>query len=306
MNTLLIIDGNAILYRAFYALPAFKTKNGTPTNAIYGFFSMLLKSIEDFKPTHISVCFDTPVPTFRKKMYLQYQAHRPKIADEFKVQIPIVKEMLDKAGINRMEKEGYEADDVIGTIAKKYRLKDMKVLILTGDRDIFQLIDQNIFVITPQVGITTTKIYDSDQVMQKYGINPSQIADYKGLMGDNSDNYKGAKGIGPKTATQLLKQYVSIEEIFKNIDRLENKRIQEILKKEKENIMTSKILASIICDVPLDLQIDQTKFEKFQPELKTYLQTLEMHSLIKRLFAKKENHKKPLKNNDQNNQMNLF
>src|SRR3989338_3308195 len=182
MQTLLLIDGNAIMHRAYHALPPFKTKDGTPTNVIYGFFSMLHKGIIDFKPTHIVVCFDTPKPTFRNKMFKEYQAQRPKISDDFIVQIPLVKEALDKAEITHLEKDGYEADDLIGTVVKKCETAidaGIRVLILSGDRDIQQLVDKNVFVITPKLGLSDIKMYDSAEVEKKYGLEPTKIPDLK-------------------------------------------------------------------------------------------------------------------------------
>src|SRR3989338_1028939 len=149
MKTLLLIDGNAIVHRAYYAIPAtFRTSSGNPTNAVYGFLTMLYKTITDFHPDYIIICFDTPKPTFRKKLFEKYQAQRAKLSDELAAQFPHIKEMLDKAGITRIEKEGYEADDLIGTLVKKYK-HDYEILVLTGDKDIMQLVDKNVFVISP-------------------------------------------------------------------------------------------------------------------------------------------------------------
>src|SRR3989338_3747664 len=228
MDTLLLIDGNAIMHRAFHALPPFKTKDGIPTNVIYGFFSMLHKSIADFKPNFIVVCFDTPKPTFRNKIFKDYQAQRPKISDDFITQIPLVKEALDKAGIIHLEKDGFEADDLIGTISNKYKTNQIRVLILSGDRDIQQLVDKNVFVITPKLGLSDIKIYDTAEVLNTFGLNPEKIPDLKALMGDSSDNYTGAKGIGPKTAAKLIQQFGSIKEIYSHLNEIEEKLRQPL------------------------------------------------------------------------------
>src|SRR3989344_2267889 len=179
METLLLIDGNAIMHRAFHALPPFKTKAGLPTNVIYGFFSMLHKSIIGFKPSHVVVCFDTPKPKIRNKLFKEYQSQRPKISDDFIVQIPLVKEALDKAGIVHLEKDGFEADDLIGTIANKYKTNGIRVLILSGDRDIQQLIDDKVFVITPKMGLSNLMIYDANEVQKKMGLKPEKIPELK-------------------------------------------------------------------------------------------------------------------------------
>src|SRR3989344_5432903 len=158
MNTLLLIDGNAIMHRAYHALPPFKAADGTPTNVVYGYLSMLNKVVDDFKPDYLISCFDTPKPTFRNKVFKDYQIQRPKIDDEFIVQIPLVKQALDEAGIIRLEKDGFEADDLIGTISQIFDGNKFRVIIVSGDKDIFQLINDNIYVAAPQLGLANIKI----------------------------------------------------------------------------------------------------------------------------------------------------
>ncbi len=284
MDTLLLIDGNAIMHRAFHALPPFKTKGGIPTNAVYGFFSMLFKTINDFNPQFVTVCFDTPKPTFRKKLFKQYQIHRPKMDDDLSSQFPLIKELLQKAGIYHEEKPGFEADDVIGTITKSVPKDQFKVLILTGDKDLMQLIDGNVYTITPQLGFSKTKIFDRKEVVAKFGIQPEQIPDFKALAGDPSDNYPGAKGIGPKTASNLIKEYHSVENLLKNIDKLPEK-IKKTITKYKKDILLSKKLAQIITDIKIKFALENAKFAGFRPELKDSLLKLEMYSLAGRFFS---------------------
>lgn len=285
MNTLLLIDGNAIMHRAFHALPSFKTKSGIPTNIVFGFFSTLHKAVSDFKPTHLIVCFDTPKPTFRNKIFKEYQMQRPRIQDEFKVQIPILKEALFTGGIQLLEKDGFEADDIIGTLAKSAEKADMKVLILTGDRDILQLVNKNIFVISPQTGLSNIKMYDEGQVKNRMLVSPAKIADLKALTGDPSDNYPGAKGIGPKTAAGLINEYKTVENLMKHINTIKNERLKKILTAEKSNIRLSKKLATIVTDVSLDLAVNRAKFSWFKNDLKDYLYNLEIKSLTQRIFG---------------------
>lgn len=305
MNTLLLIDGNAIMHRAYHALPPFRTKTGIPTNIVYGFFSMLHKSIIDFKPTHIIVCFDTPKPTFRNKIFKDYQAQRPKISDDFITQIPLVKEALNKSGITHLEKDGFEADDIIGTIANKFKTNGIRVLILSGDRDIQQLVNHNVFVITPKMGLSELKMYDISEVEKKFGLAPDKIPDLKALMGDSSDNYSGAKGIGPKTAAKLLQQYKTVKGIYSHLNELDEK-IKKSLKENKENVILSHKLATIDIKVPLEFNIEKTRFEKFSDNLKSYLEELEIKSLTKRIFPdKKPEAKKEVKKKDKS-QMGLF
>ncbi|MGB9707290.1 MAG: 5'-3' exonuclease [Microgenomates group bacterium] len=300
MKTLLLIDGNAIMHRAYHALPSFKTKKGFPTNAIFGFFSILNKVIKDFQPNYLVVCFDTPVPTFRKKIFKEYQAQRPKVEDELAIQFKITKEALDKGGIFHLEKEGYEADDLIGTIVAKYKNnKDLRILILSGDRDILQLVDKNVFVITPQIGFSKSKIYNEEEVSKKFKIKPYQIVDYKALIGDVSDNYPGAKGIGPKTAVKLINQFTSIENIYKNLDLL-NEKLRKILTDNKENIDLSFKLAKIVTDVPVDISLPNAAFGGFKEELRDFLLQYEIKAVTERIFNnnKKDNSDKPKKVKD--------
>lgn len=284
MKTLLLIDGYSIMHRAYFALPELSTHEGTPTNAIYGFFTMLNKAIIDYKPTHLVVAFDTPVATFRKKLYGAYQIQRPKAADGFKIQVPIIKELLDIAGITRLQKEGFEADDVIATLARKFREVFERIFILTGDRDMLQLVDEKTFVIAPQKGITTSTIYTPEMVMEKYGINPSQIPDLKALMGDPSDNYSGAKGIGPKTAAKLLIDHSTVEHLLTHIDDIEPERVRHIIKEHLKNVELSKQLATLKTDLGLEADLDTIVFKGFKSDMENKLKELELYSLINRLL----------------------
>ena len=295
MDTLLLIDSHAIMHRAFHALPPLISKDGTPTNVIYGYLSMISKVVTDFKPNYVAAVFDTPAPTFRNELFKEYQAHRPKAEDSFIKQIPLVKEALDRANIFRAEKEGFEADDVIGTLAKIFNDAKVRVVILTGDKDIMQLVNETTFVISPVVGLSNTKIYDEVEVERKLDVAPAQIPDYKALSGDPSDNYPGAAGIGPKTAASLLSQFKTLEGIYKNLDAIESEKVKTILRKEKENVETSKMLATIRRDVDITVDISQLKFKGFGRDLKEFLQKYQINSLVKRLFETGKVEKKEVK-----------
>ncbi|MDO8496924.1 MAG: 5'-3' exonuclease H3TH domain-containing protein [bacterium] len=306
--TLLLIDGNAIMHRAYHAIPAFKTKSGVPTNVIYGFFSMLQKAVTDLAPTHIAVCFDTPKPTFRNKMYKEYQAQRPQIGDDFIVQIPLLHEALKKAGVVFLAKDGYEADDLIGTLATISK-KNMQVYILTGDKDIMQLVNSHVKVVSPQTGMSSIKLYDEKEVKSKLGIAPHMIPELKGLMGDPSDNYPGAKGIGPKTAIKLLEQFGSVEGILKHTEEIENNRWKTIIQEQKKNIIMSKKLATIVTNIPLDITIDQLAFKGFHLDLKNYFIQYEMKSMLARFFGERPKEvelEKEAKKKDKPPQLDLF
>lgn len=287
MNSLLLIDGNAIMHRAYHALPPLKSSKGVSTGMVYGFMSMLHKVVSDLKPSYIVVCFDTPKPTFRKELYTHYQAQRPIPSDDFKEQIPLVKKLLDTSKILRVEAEGYEADDVLGTIASQTKNRVSKIYILTGDKDIFQLVDEITNVVTPLTGISSAAIYDSSKVMEKMGVPPNQIADYKALVGDPSDNYPGAKGIGPKTAIQLLLQFLNVETLLNHVNQIENPKIKKLIQSSKKDIELSKKLSLILTNIPINLELDKAKFTGFNPELNELLKSLEMNSLRKKMFGEK-------------------
>ena len=230
---LIIIDGNSIINRAFYALPEMNNKEGLKTNAIYGFTTMLFKIIDTYKPTHISVAFDRKAPTFRHLEFEEYKAGRKKMPDELRVQFDPLKELLDKFNINRLEIDGYEADDIIGTVSKLGEENGYKVYIVTGDKDAIQLASDKTTTLITKKGIVEVEEYDFDSVMEKYEMTPTQFIDLKGLMGDKSDNIPGVPGIGEKTGIKLIKEYSNIEGIIENINSLKG----SIKNKIEENIL---------------------------------------------------------------------
>ena len=291
MNTLLIVDGNGLMHRAYHALPPFKTAKGIPTQVVYGFFSILYKSIADFHPTHVLICFDTPAPTFRNTLHKEYQSQRPKIADDFIQQIPMVKTSLDAAKIVHVELDGYEGDDVIGTAAKQAEALGFSILILTGDKDMMQLVNEHISTVTPDIGFSKTKVYTKEAVMEKMGVPPNKIVDYKALAGDPSDNYKGADGIGPKTAQKLLNEFGSLDGLLAHMDTLPEGRIKTSIRTHIDDIKIGKQLATIVTTAPVKIPLENTKWEGFIEPLREKLLELEMYSLIARLYPRQK--KKP-------------
>jgi DNA polymerase I len=255
MDKLVIIDGHAILHRAFHALPPLTTKTGEPINAVYGLVSMLLRVIQDLKPTHLIVCMDEKEKTFRQKEFKAYQAHRPKTADELSSQFAKAKDTVRAFKIPLFSKPGFEADDVIGTLTKQAKGK-AEVVIVTGDRDILQLVNSTTFVYMPLLGLSQGKLYKIEEVVERMGLVPSLIPDYKALVGDSSDNYKGVPGIGPKTAITLLGKYQSVDDIYKHLEEIPPKVSEKLIKGKKDALM-SHHLATIVCDVKgikLDLE----------------------------------------------------
>jgi DNA polymerase-1 len=286
MSKLLLIDGNAMLHRAYHAMPDL-TKNGQPVNAVYGFFSMLINVMADQKPTHVAVCFDRSKPTIRQTMYAGYHAHRPPMADGLAGQISMVDQLLDTMKTPIFALDGYEGDDLIGTLATKAaREAAMEVLIVTGDRDMLQLVTDKVHVLMPIVGLTKTVEFDPEKVEEKYGVHPSQFIDYKALIGDPSDGYPGVTGVGPKTAANLLKQYKTFEALYEQIGELPEK-IGAMLAVDAEQAALAKKLAAIITDVPVQVDIALCEAKNFDLHgLRKEFETLGFNSLIGRLEAR--------------------
>jgi len=246
----IIIDSNAVIHRAYHALPPLTNKKGELINAIYGFLSFFLKTIKDFQPNYIAAAFDSPGPTFRHSEYKEYKATREKVPDELLSQIPKLKEILKSFGVQVFEKKGLEADDIIGIVSAGIP-KDIEVIILTGDMDIVQLVKKNIKVYSLKRGVKEGVLYDEEKVKEKYdGLNPLQVVDFKALRGDPSDNIPGVPGIGEKTAIELLKKFGSIENLYNKLEKnSENLEIKESLKEKlltfKNQAFLSKKLARI-------------------------------------------------------------
>jgi DNA polymerase-1 len=257
VSKLILIDGNAILHRAYHALPPLTTKRGEPINAVYGFISMLLRVIQDLRPTHIVVAFDRKEPTFRHKEYEHYQAHRPETDKKLISQFDKAKRVIDAFGIPYYDKAGFEADDVIGTLAKQAEKKLEEIIIVTGDKDILQLVTKKTKVYLPVRGLSDAKLMEAEDVVEKMGVRPDQIDDYKALVGDPSDNYPGVPGIGPKTATKLLAEYGTVEDVYKNIDKIQE-RVAKKLKEGKDLAIVSQKLAEIVTNVPVKLDIEKS------------------------------------------------
>lgn len=289
MQKLIIIDGNAILHRAYHAYPPLTNNKGMVINAVYGFFSMLFSIITDQKPDYVAVCFDMAAPTFRKAMFVGYHANRVELPEDFVPQIVLVHELLEKMNVGIFELEGYEADDLIGTLATRAvqssnsviaskakqshkdgiatshsapRNDDVEVVIVTGDRDMLQLVNGKVKVMMPLLGITKTVTFDEKAVEEKYGVHPKQFIDYKALIGDASDGYPGVTGIGPKGAANLLKEYGTFENLYENIPNLPEK-IALKLATDAEQAALAKKLATIETDVPTQFDLEKCSCSDF-------------------------------------------
>lgn len=285
MNRLVLVDGNAIVHRAYHALPPLhKTETGQLTNAVYGFFSMILKITADLNPEYLIVCFDRAAPTFRKQMFSGYQATRPKMDDGLSKQFEIIRDVLEKSKICIFDLDGYEADDLIGTLANQAveEGKVDQVIILTGDRDLLQLVNDKVLILAPITGVTKMILFDNDKVKEKYGLNPIQIIDYKALVGDASDNYPGVNGIGPKGAANLLNKFQTLEGIYENIGEI-NPGIAEKLAIDAEQSALAKKLATIDIHAPIHLKFEECKASEIDRDsLFKEFEILQFNSLITR------------------------
>jgi DNA polymerase I len=284
MEKIVLIDGNAIIHRAFHAMPPFKTTKGMLVNAVYGFASMLLNILGNEKPEYIAVSFDRPAKTFRHKQFADYKATRIKAPQELYDQIPLIKDLVRSFEIPIYEIDGFEADDVLGTLARQASLEEaVKVYIATGDMDTLQLVTDRVFVIAPLKGFKETVKYDFQKVMAKYGLEPDQIVDMKGLMGDSSDNIPGVRGIGPKTAISLLQKYKTLEGVYEHIDEITGGAHDKLVA-EREKAFFSRDLARIVVDVPLSLNLSECRTHNFdRARLSDMFDELEFRSLKNRL-----------------------
>jgi DNA polymerase I len=285
---LIIVDGHAILHRAFHALPALTAPGGRPTGAIYGFFKMVFRLWQYFDPDYFLVTFDTPGPNFRHQKFIGYQAKRPKANRELADQIDLLGQILAKAKIASKKKPGFEADDIIGTVAWKLK-KKIPVLIVTGDKDLMQLVDKRVNLFLPQNGLSLGQIVDSDYVKRDLGVRPDQVVDYKGLIGDNSDNYPGALGIGPKTGAKLLNRFGSLAGVYDNLDQIDSSLVRERLIKYQDDVLLSADLAKIDCRVPIKVNFESCRVDRVVlSELKSSFQSLGFRSLLIDLERKSE------------------
>lgn len=286
---LVLFDGNAIIHRAYHAFlntrPLTVGKTGEIVSAVYGFANILLKTVSDIKPTHWAIAFDKAEPTFRHEMYVEYKAHRPKTPDELVNQFARVRELVAAFNIPVFELAGYEADDVIGTLCRQASEQDVDTVIVTGDADSMQLVGMHVKVLYPKGGkFGDAQLYDDKAVYERYRVKPENIADYKALVGDPSDNIPGVKGIGEKTAVKLIQTFGTIEEIYTHLDKVTPSRVQELLRSDEAAGRQSKILATIVTNAPVKLDLDSCCTATFDRQRVTELfRELEFYSLVNRL-----------------------
>lgn len=280
---LIAIDGNSLLYRAFFAMRYLSTSSGQPTNAIYGLTTMLLRVLEE-KPDYVAVAFDTPKPTFRHEEFADYKATRRATPDALVEQAPLARELVRAFNIPVVEVPGFEADDIIGAMAKEAEREGVDTVIVTGDLDSLQLVDDHIRVMTTLKGVTDTVIYDPRAVIDRFGIRPDQMTDYKGLKGDSSDNIPGVPGIGDKTAVELLQRYGSLENLLEHIDELPEGKVKRVLQENVDLAKLSKRIGTIVTDLPVEIELES--YRSREPDydaLRDLFVRLEFKTMLKRL-----------------------
>ncbi len=280
---LVLIDGHSILNRAFYGIPDLTNSEGIHTNAVYGFLNIMFKILGEENPQYLMVAFDLPAPTFRHKMFAEYKGTRKPMAEELRQQVPIMKEMLTAMGIPIVQKEGFEADDVLGTLAKRGEEAGMDVRLISGDRDMLQLATDRICIRIPKTkkGGTEIENYFASDVEAAYGVTPKEFIDVKALMGDTADNIPGIPGVGEKTATSLIAEYHSIEEAYEHREEVKPPRAKNSLTEHYEQAVLSKKLATIITDCKLDFDFEKAKMgDLFTPEAYKLCKKLEFKNIL--------------------------
>lgn len=287
-DKILLIDGNSIMNRGYYGLPLLTNREGIHTNGLLGFFNILSKTISDNAPKYLCVAFDMKAPTFRHKMYKEYKGTRKPAPAEFIEQLPIIRELLKSMGIPVLEMEGYEADDILGTLAKRFEKEDLEVVILSGDRDLLQIASDNITISIPktQGGKTETFNYKLNDVVEEYGVTPLEFIDVKALQGDSSDNIPGVSKVGPKTATELIQTYKNLEGIYEHIEDITKKALKENLINDKEKAFLSRTLATIEINAPVEVVLDDcAMFDYINENSLELLRKYELKSVISKLEA---------------------
>lgn len=286
-SKLMLIDGNSLLYRAFFALPLLHTREGIYTNGVYGFLTMVNRVLAEQQPTHVLVAFDKDRHTFRNEVYAGYKANRPDTPDELSGQFALLRKILEALNLDYTEIEGYEADDIIGTLSRMAEEAGMETLILTGDRDSLQLVSDKVTVLMTKKGITEMETYTPEKVKERWGVSPEQLIDVKGLMGDSSDNIPGVPGVGEKTAVKLIQEFGSLENLYDHLESVKGKKVVERLSQHREQAFMSRKLGRIIRDI--DMQCSLEDYRRKNPDLKTVRELyhkLEFNSLLQSLEEK--------------------
>ncbi|MBY0385948.1 DNA polymerase I, partial [bacterium] len=285
MKKLYLVDVSSMFFRAFYAVRPLNTSKGLPTNAVYGFLSMIVKLLKEIKPDYVAFCFDRPEPSFRKEIYSEYKANRSEMPEELIPQVPYIKKLTEVLGIPIFEKPGFEADDLIGTLTKYGESRDMHVVIVSGDKDFSQLINEKVVMYDTMKNVE----FNIEKVIEKWGVHPKHFIDYLAMTGDSSDNIPGVKGIGPKGAQKLIEEFGSLENLYERIDEVKNANLQKKLIESKEMAFLSKKLVTIDTSMDIAISEENLKIQKAQrEELVKILDELEFQTFKKNLLGQEE------------------
>lgn len=307
MSHLVIVDGHAIAHRAFHSIPPL-TYNGSPVNAVYGFYSMILSALDTLKPDYLVVCLDSPGPNFRNEEFVGYRAKRAKTDDDLISQLPLLPQTLEQSQIAHFSQSGFEADDLIATLTRRSLKHSFisKVTIITGDKDLMQLVDDKVSLFVPIQGLSVTKLYGPSEVKEKLGVDPTQVVDLKALMGDSSDNYPGVAGVGPKAANDLLSTYYHLDNIYAHLDDIKPV-LREKLARDKENAYLSQHLAQLVSKVPLKFSLRTSRFRRSQISgLESLFKEYNFRSLLARLYKQYPSSSKKNPPKVESNQASLF
>lgn len=288
-----VIDGHALIYRGYFAIPPLRTQKGELVNAAMGFTTVLLNMVQKFKPDYLAVTFDLKGPTFRHEAYEGYKATRPETPEELLSQIPRIKQIVQAFNIPVFEKEGFEADDMIATLSEKLKIyPDLELWIVTGDMDLTQLVNDHVKILAPLTGFNEVKIYDANAVFEKFQVLPEQMVDYKALVGDVSDNIVGVQGIGKKTAIKLLQRYGSLDGIYSAVDSIKG-AVHDKLEKGRESAYQSKVLVSLVHDAPLDFVLEDCLTRSVNTsQIRLLFQELEFRRLLEKFDGIRESWQK--------------
>ena len=284
MTRLMLLDSNGLIYRGYHALPPLTTSKGELVNAVFGFCSILLRGIQDLQPEYVAACFDLPGPTFRHEQFADYKATRTPMPDDLRSQFPKVREVVAALRIPVYEMAGYEADDVIGTIARDMDARGIDTTVVTGDMDMLQIVTEHTRLMTTRQGVDSTVYYDPAKIWERFELRPNQMIDYKALKGDPTDNIPGIPGVGEKTAAKLVAQFGSLEGIYERLGEVKPDKLRFKLVEAREQVFASRELSRIICDLPISLDLDSAHLSDYdRAEVVRLFREFEFRTLIDRL-----------------------
>ncbi|HEV2005965.1 MAG TPA: 5'-3' exonuclease H3TH domain-containing protein, partial [Candidatus Limnocylindrales bacterium] len=284
MERLMLLDGNGLIYRGYFALPPLTTSKGDLVNAVFGFCSIVLRGIQDIRPDYVAVAFDLSAPTFRHERFADYKATRQRMPDDLRNQFPKVREVVKALRFPVFEMEGYEADDIIGTLSVEAERRELDTTIVTGDLDMLQIVSDRVRLMTTRSGVENTILYDPARINERYGLVPGQMVDYKALKGDTTDNIPGVPGVGEKTAAKLIAEYGSLDAVYARIEEVKPEKLREKLREHRDQVFEGQWLSRIVRDLPVKLDLEAARIGDYdRDEVIRLFREYEFRSLLDRL-----------------------